>query len=297
MTSNVKARAATDISIREIVEPGEMRAVEELQKNVWGFADLDVVPVTQLVAAVNAGGVVIGAFDGDTLAGFAYGFAGLEHGTLTHHSHMLAVNRDYRNLGVGYRLKLAQRDFALAQGITEMTWTFDPLQGLNAYFNFNRLGVVADRYLVDLYGKDSASFLHRNGTDRLWVTWKLASASVEERLLDTKPVYPLERASRLIEVADNDAPRANGSALQNADALALIEIPADITELTRHDSGLAEEWRLSTRRAFIDAFAAGFVAVDYLMAADHRRIGRYVLVQRLKDLAGNNKKRNTVTPI
>lgn len=282
MTSNVKARAATDIAIREIVEPGEMCAVEELQKNVWGFADLDVVPVTQLVAAVNAGGVVIGAFDGDTLAGFAYGFAGLEHGTLTHHSHMLAVNRDYRNLGVGYRLKLAQRDFALAQGIAEMTWTFDPLQGLNAYFNFNRLGVIADRYLVNLYGMDSASFLHRNGTDRLWVIWKLASASVEERLLDAKPVYSFEQARPMVEVADNNAPRTNDSALQNADALALIEIPADITELTRHDSGLAEEWRLSTRRAFVDAFAAGFVAVDYLMAADHRRIGRYVLVQRLK---------------
>ncbi len=284
MTSEAKARGATDIAIREIVEPAEMRAVEELQKSVWGFSDLDVVPVTQLVAAVSAGGVVIGAFDGDTLAGFAYGFAGLEHGSVTHHSHMLAVNGVYRNSGIGYRLKLAQRDFALAQGIAEMTWTFDPLQGVNAYFNFSRLGVVADRYLVDLYGTDSASFLHRNGTDRLWVTWKLASASVEERLLDAKPVYPLERASRLIEVADNNAPHTNGSALEIADALALIEIPADISEL-KHDSCLAEEWRLSTRHVFIDAFAAGFVAVDYSLAADtaaNKRIGRYVLCRDSK---------------
>ena len=128
----------TNILVRDIDGPTELRAVEEVQKAVWGLPDLDVVPLTQLVAAKAAGGVVIGAFDRDILAGFAYGFAGYEDGHITHHSHMLAVRPEYRSLNIGYRLKLAQRERVLEQGIDRMTWTFDPLQSLNAYFNFDK---------------------------------------------------------------------------------------------------------------------------------------------------------------
>jgi predicted GNAT superfamily acetyltransferase len=273
------APGSPDIAIRAIAEPAEMRVVEELQRDVWGFSDQDVVPVTQLVAAVYTGGLVLGAFDGETLAGFAYGFAGVESGRITLHSHMLAVREGYRNLGLGYRLKLAQREFALAQGINEMTWTFDPLKGLNAHFNLSRLGVVADRYLADLYGADTGSFLHRNGTDRLWVTWRLASASVKERLLNEKPIVDLRTAITLLEVSENGGAQMNRSAREITEAVVLIEIPDEI-----RDSRLAEEWRLSVRRAFMDAFAAGFVAVDYARAADTEKgtiCGRYVLTREL----------------
>src|SRR5262245_60143465 len=135
------------VTIREIDDVAQMRAVEDLQKEVWGIPDLDVVPLTHLVAAREAGGVLIGAFDGEDLVGFVYGFPSFEHGQLAHHSHMLAVKTAYRNVDLGRRLKLAQRDHVMAQGIGLMTWTFDPLQSLNAYFNFSKLGVVADRYL------------------------------------------------------------------------------------------------------------------------------------------------------
>lgn len=155
---------AVNIVVRDINGQAEMRFVEELQKDVWGLPDLDIVPLTQLVAAKASGGVVIGAFDQDTLAGFAYGFAGYEEGRVTHHSHMLAVRPEYRSFNIGYLLKLAQRERVLEQGIERMTWTFDPLQSLNAYFNFNKLGGVSERYFVNFYGEDAASFLHRNGT-------------------------------------------------------------------------------------------------------------------------------------
>ena len=195
-----------DIVVRDIKGQAEMRAVEQLQKEVWGLPDLDVVPLTQLIAAKAAGGVLIGAFDGDLLVGFAYGFIGFEDGRPTHHSHMLAVAPTYRDHNLGYRLKQAQRDVALSQGIIEMTWTFDPLQSLNAYFNFHRLGVVSDRYFVDFYGSDAASFLHRNGTDRLWVTWPLASRRVEERISGMpSDIIPIN-AVPLIEVGDGNRP-------------------------------------------------------------------------------------------
>ena len=161
------ATATPAIVIRDIDGGAEMRAVEELQKDVWGIPDLDVVPLSHLVAAKAAGGVLLGAFDRETLIGFVYGFVSYEQGTVAHHSHMLAVNPAYRNFNLGYKLKLAQRERVLVQGIRVMTWTFDPLQSLNAYFNFSKLGVLSDRYFVNFYGEEAASFLHRNGTDRL----------------------------------------------------------------------------------------------------------------------------------
>src|SRR5436309_4660101 len=136
------ATEAPTIVIRDIDGHAEMRAVEELQKEVWGIPDLDVVPLSHLVAAKAAGAVLLGAFDGEILVGFVYGFVSYEDGKMAHHSHMLAVKRAYRNFNLGHNLKLAQRERVLAQGITVMTWTFDPLQSLNAYFNFNKLGVV-----------------------------------------------------------------------------------------------------------------------------------------------------------
>src|SRR5215218_2478093 len=105
-----------NITIRVINELAEMRAVEELQKEIWGIPDLDVVPLTHLVAAREAGGVLIGAFDGETLVGFVYGFPSFERGEMAHHSHMLAVKPGFRNFDLGQRLKLAQRDHVKAQG-------------------------------------------------------------------------------------------------------------------------------------------------------------------------------------
>lgn len=237
------ASEISNISIREINDVAEMRDVEELQKEVWGIPDLDVVPMTQLVAAKEAGGVLIGAFDGSALVGFVYGFPSFERGQLAHHSHMLAVKPAYRNFDLGRRLKLAQRDHVIAQGIELISWTFDPLQSLNAHFNFNKLGVIADRYLLDFYGRDAASFLHQTGTDRLWVSWFISR----------------ERA----------APIAGGDQV-------VIEIPPDINALIEHSPETAMKWRAETRRAFTDALKAGYIVTSFVR--DHE-VGKYLLTK------------------
>ena len=120
----------------------------------------------------EVGAVLLGAFDGGRLIGFSFAFPGFENGHLILHSDMLAVKPTYRTLGLGLQLKLGQRLYALEKGIDTITWTFDPLQALNANLNFAKLGVVSERYLVNYYG-ETTSFLHSTGTDRLWVTWKL----------------------------------------------------------------------------------------------------------------------------
>lgn len=239
-----------------------MRVVEDIEKEVWELDDRDITPVTQLVAAKATGGQLIGAFDGRTMIGFVYGFIGLDHGRTVHHSHMLAVKSDYRNADVGYRLKLAQRERVLAQGIDRITWTFDPLQSLNAYFNFCKLGVVSDCYKVDFYGPQTSSFLHRSGTDRLWLTWLLDSTRVRERL------------------EGRSSPKQAGEQL-------LIEIPADINALQRENQGRVTDWRHATRHAFSEAFASGYVVEDFVRrSAGEQPAGVFVLRRgRIEDFA------------
>ena len=281
MVAEIEQPVMANFAIREIDGSDEIRAVEDLQKEVWGLPDLDVVPSTQLIAAQAAGGVLIGAFDVDDLIGFVYGFAGYENGRVTHHSHMLAVKHEYRTFGLGYRLKLAQRNFVLAQGITEMTWTFDPLQSLNAHFNFGRLGVISDRYFIDFYGTEAPSFLHQNGTDRLWVSWLLTSERVVDRLANTAAEVELDRLTPLVELDDNIAPLSNDIDLKDAGDKVSIEIPADITKIERRDRELALAWRLATRTAFLDAFDASYAAVEFVRGPE---AGRYILSRKTSDV-------------
>jgi len=271
-------RPATEVSnivIRDIESVPEMRAVEELQKEVWGLPDLDVVPFSHLIAAKTAGGVLLGAFEGVTLVGFVYGFAGCENGQIMHHSHMLAVKPQYREYNIGHKLKLAQRDRVLAQGIAAMTWTFDPLQSLNAHFNFSKLGVVSHRYFVNFYGEDAPSFLHRNGTDRLWVTWLLDGGLDKGGL---KAGSDSDRVIPLVEPGDDDAPRRNDLIDGLAGEQAAITIPGDINLLQQRSAELAHEWRLATRWAFTEAIAAGYMVLDFhSVNRGERRLGTYLL--------------------
>ncbi|HJZ78808.1 MAG TPA: GNAT family N-acetyltransferase [Pyrinomonadaceae bacterium] len=271
------------IEIRVIDRIEELRNVEALQKDVWGCADLDVVPLTLLLASREVGGVLIGAYDESKLIGFVYGFPGYEHGRLTHHSHMLAVQPAYRNHSLGYKLKLAQREAVRAQGINRITWTFDPLQSLNAYFNFAKLGVIADAYRINFYGEATSSFLHQFGTDRLWVTWKIDSRRVRERVAGKKsaPMLELNQTPCLLEVGADQAPRKSESNLFVGRPHLSIAIPADINELQNRQPDLAMSWREVTRWAFTKTMALGYFVEDfYRSASNGQSVGIYLLTYR-----------------
>src|SRR5437016_5322001 len=127
-----EAKSKAAVVIRDLESFDDLRKVETLEQEVWGLSDRDVLPLTMVVATKAAGSIWIGAFDGSELVGFAFGFLGTEDGRLMVHSHMLAVRDAYHHLHLGYKLKLAQRDRALAMRIPVITWTFDPLQSRNA---------------------------------------------------------------------------------------------------------------------------------------------------------------------
>lgn len=262
--------------IREVEGEAEHHNIEDLQKEAWGFNDLDTVPAATLIATQHAGGIVLGAFEGSCMIGFAYAFPAFEEARVSMHSHMLAVKPGYRNFQAGFYLKLAQRERVLAAGIEEITWTFDPLQSLNAHLNFGKLGVVSRRYMVNFYGEASSSPLHQGfGTDRLWVRWLLNSERVKQCISSSRS----QRASKIAAASSEGVAITQSALIYGEESRPVlgdfsgglsakrcaIEIPHNINALKEREPKLGIEWREATRAAFLAAIEAGFLVEDFVL--------------------------------
>ncbi|HVA63493.1 MAG TPA: GNAT family N-acetyltransferase [Terriglobales bacterium] len=227
-----------ELPIRPITAVEELEACVEMQSQVWGFGDRDLVPRRMLVVANKIGGLVLGAWDGPRLAGFALALPGNRQGKLYWHSHMLAVAEGYRDRGLGRQLKLRQRQEALTQGIEWMEWTFDPLEIKNGYFNLAGLGAVSRRYYPNLYGQSSSMLQAGLPTDRVVAEWWLRSPRVVA-LAQGKPVAAAPVAA------------------------ARVEVPAEIYAWKRAGDPRAAELQRRNREALLAAFADGLMAVGY----------------------------------
>jgi predicted GNAT superfamily acetyltransferase len=280
----MSAAPESEINIRPLASLAEMQAAEKLQQEVWGIGDLETVHALEMMAVQHAGGTVIGAFAEAELIGFVYGFVGFEDGQVTIHSHLAAVRSEWRSRNVGYRLKLAQREAALSRGISQITWTYDPLQSLNAHFNFAKLGVTTNKYKVNFYGAEMTILVPGIGTDRFWVNWSLDSERVRRKIAGASALPdPAEElaAEKLVELTAGNVPRLNEGANLSGAAAApalLVDIPADIAAVQRASTELAKAWRETTRQAFTEAFAAGYRAVEfYTQRQAQPRYGSYLL--------------------
>ncbi len=268
----IQAEPKAAIVIRDLAGFDDLKQVEAVEREVWELSDLDTTPLTLAIATQQAGNLWLGAFEGDALIGFVFGFLGVEDGRLNLHSHMLAVRAPYRNSDLGYRLKLAQRERVLAMlvsnsRITEVTWTFDPLQSKNAHLNFAKLGVISQSYKVDFYGPETSSTLHRNGTDRLWVKWPLTSRRVQNRLQGKDPRGEMLDALRtlqpLIQFNAHGRPHRTDLSAALVRQRIAIEITSDIGSIEQKDADLARQWRLATRWAFTEALQSGFFVAEF----------------------------------
>ena len=260
-----------DIRIRAIQSHDEYRAVEQLQREVWGLEEVEVVPDHLLLTAQKNGGLLLGAFDVSSgseegqLVGFVFGFVGLSpNGEVKHCSHMAGVAPAYQNQKLGYRLKLAQREQVLAQGLDVIIWTFDPLESRNASLNFRKLGATCRTYLRDLYGSMRDALNVALPSDRFCVDWHIASAHVVERLRGSLPPLRPEGVTLLNRPLPGDPPRPANVSLPIQGARLLIQIPAHFQAIKTVDMGLARAWRLHTRALFEAAFAEGYVVTDLL---------------------------------
>lgn len=249
-----------------------------IQREVWGD---DVVVPPQLLQAVadNGGFVALGYVAGDEApAGFVFGFLGIHDDHFRHHSHMLAVRAAHRGSGIAIALKEAQRDHCLDQGVEIVTWTMDPLEALNARFNFAKLGAYARTYLRDHYGDMPDRLNAGLPSDRFYVEWPVGHDRTYKRLRGEDAAPTLEGAEgeglRYVLRVERGRPAELGP--PQGESHLLLEIPSDFQAIKRGDKALALAWRHTARSAFEAAFEQGYAAVEFLRSSDGR--GAYLLV-------------------
>jgi predicted GNAT superfamily acetyltransferase len=266
------------ISFRDLTTLDEFAAVVQLERDIWGPAYDDVVPVPILAVSVHSGGILIGAFDAGRMIGFVYSLPGIKDGKPTQWSHMAGVLPGYQSRGLGYQLKLLQRERALNAGLDLVQWTYDPLQAMNAHLNFSKLGVIVDEYAVNIYGV-SASPLHGgNPTDRFVADWFVRDARVEERLRGAAPlasVMTVEPAGRAQPAGEWLEPAIVDLTLTTKRIS--VEIPMGFTEMLSQAPDLALSWRLATREIFTTYFGRGYRAVEFFLDRPARK-GTYLLI-------------------
>jgi predicted GNAT superfamily acetyltransferase len=243
--------SADAIVIRRCGGLDELRACVVLQKEIWNFTDAELIPLRMFVVAEKVGGQVMGAFDGDKMVGFALSVPGTRSGHTYLHSHMLAVRKEHRNSGLGRRLKLLQREDALARGIELIEWTFDPLEIKNAYLNIEKLGAIARRYNINQYGITSSPLQGGLPSDRLIAEWWLKSRRVETLLaIGAVPSFKQQFA---------------------------IEVPTQIYgwKAIAETRSKAQQVQERNREQFLQAFDRGLAVLGY--ERDSESNGRFLL--------------------
>lgn len=265
------------IEIRDFDRFSDYEACAQLQVDVWGFSAADAVPPLHLIAMHHYGGILVGAFEGERMVGFVCGFSGWDRGRVFHHSHMLGVLPEFRGSGLGEKLKWAQRERVLEQGIELINWTFDPLQAVNANLNVNRLAAIVRKYRVNIYG-ESKSPLHGSlPTDRFEAEWLLTSERVTRALRGELPGWPswekLPRANA-VETAPSGFRAPSRADLEIDEDALLVEIPESINRIMAVDMDLALAWRLDTRALFRAYFARGYLVTGFHRSDDGRSFYR-----------------------
>lgn len=278
------AKEVREFRFRRLDKPEEFRAVEEVQREAWGLEEEPPVPVPLQRAIQDNGGLVVGAFADIHLAGFSLGFLGWDGKQLYHYSHMTAVRPEYQNHHVGFRLKAFQRDEVLAQGLPVVRWTFDPLRSRNAYLNVRRLGGVPDKYFVHYYGQMGSAENRGLESDRLRLTWEVASPRVDQRMKGELPTAAqdlarLEGATPILETeAGETGLRTPTAVTEPTTPSATIEVPFDFELIRTHESNSMRTWRHAARDAFRMAFDLGYRVEDFaVVPIEHERRSLYFL--------------------
>jgi predicted GNAT superfamily acetyltransferase len=274
------------VIVRDLTTIEDCRAVAALEMEVWGYTDAeDVVPPPVLIVSVKRGGILLGGFDTEgAMKGFVYSIPSVKDGRLAQWSHMLGVTQDARGAGLGLRLKLAQRDRALAMGVDLVEWTYDPLQALNAQLNFAKLGVVVEEYEENIYGASSSPLHSGSPTDRFVAAWKLSAPHVERRIAGSAVGVLRDASVAQAPLVNPSVAAANGLAPGRSDLTLtaprlLVEIPTRYAEMQLRHPELALEWRMATRAIFQHYFAHGYRVVDFFLSRAAGR-GQYLLSRR-----------------
>lgn len=282
----------SEIVVKSLKSWQELLAVEEIQHVYWGDQPENVVQRHMLISIAHNGGLILGAFDGEALVGCAIAFLGADlvdesrpaMANLKLYSKRMVVLNEYRNRGVGYQLKLAQREFAQRWGIRLITWTFDPLIARNAHVNIRKLGATVSYYYPDLYGDESDVLAMGGASDRLQADWWLTSRRVEERLHGKRPPLTLDQylqgGTRVLnptKLNANALPVPAEQFILPPTTLGLVEIPVDFERLSTRDGELGKAWRAHGRAVLQGVLEAGYILTDFVHEPyEGRQRGFYV---------------------
>jgi len=246
------------VELKRIKDIEDFKKISEIQKSAWGFLDIDIEPHHLMTRVQKYGGLVQGIYYNGELAGYTYALIGKWKGAYFIYSHMTAVKQEYQYQGFGFLLKKAQREEVLKMGYEIMRWNFDPLESMNAFFNFHRLGIISTEYEQDIYGTGESGLHKGLPTDRLIATWLLNSNRVLGKMKQKEP-------SIIETIPDKNLENFNHKT-------AYIEIPRNIRSLKETNMNEAVQWRMKTRRLFESAFQKDYVVTDTVFSEDKKRI-------------------------
>lgn len=267
------------IVVRPLRKIAEFHQCERIQQRVWGSAGVS--GELLLVTAKN-GGQVLGAFSAGRLAGFLYAFLARRHGRLIHWSHLMAVEPDFRDCGLGLRMKLEHRRRALAEGIRSIAWTYDPLQSRNAALNIGRLGAEVREYIPDCYGSFPSRIECGLPSDRFVAEWHIASRHVEITLAGRQSAVPQISAPMINEVERDTRAFVVNRRLRLAlsGPRLLAEVPAETDRIRALDLDLARRWRFEMRRVFQRYFKKGYRVTGFFSRPDEDSRRAFYVLER-----------------
>lgn len=258
------------VVVRPLEAPGEFEQAEGVQMSAWGMGPLGATPKEVMIAANDNGGLVLGAFEGKKMVGFALTLVGYKGGRPYMYSHMTGVARAHQSKGIGYLIKQKQRQICLERGFEFIAWTFDPLIARNASFNVKKLGAIARNYLVDYYGPMQDSINVGWPTDRFLCEWY-----IRPEALRTLKAYGRRRPTDAHIVIQKRGSEPNPVCedwdIDTGAEWALVDIPMDVVGLKARRPEDGMRWRTSTREIFKAYFAAGHSAVALLERAGSLR--------------------------
>ncbi len=243
--------------------PDDIRKGVEVIKDAWGADDLSTIMKDLLTGIRSNGGLVLLAYEANDVVGISFSFVGYRKNKIYLYSHMTGVKRAYKNSGLGFELKKSQREWAISNGFDLVSWTFDPLQGLNSKFNLRKLGAIARNYRRNHYGTMVDSLNAGIRSDRVVAEWYIKSKHVENRLNGYYENYDeLEDAIITIERDNYRIPDKIKKDINKS--LFRVEIPQDILLLKLKNFEDVKKWRDATAEVYETYFSRGYALIDFI---------------------------------
>ncbi|MFD0829326.1 GNAT family N-acetyltransferase [Neobacillus sp. M.A.Huq-85] len=262
-----------NIVIRTLETIDELEELRRLESLIW--SEYESIPSSQTITAIKNGGMALGAFLEDVLIGFQYSFPGFKNNKIYLCSHTLGIHPEYRKLGIGEKLKLAQKKESLKMGYDLVTWTYDPLESVNGYLNLHKLGARCSTYVKNCYGEMQDDLNQGMPSDRFTVEWW-----VMEDLVERPSEYEVE--GRLLLKVDRDSeenlnPTETDLERDTAEGFLFVPVPSNFQTLKKKNPELAIAWRMKTREVFFHYFKNGWTAIDLLRTKSDPDLCYYVL--------------------